>query len=72
MSPETADTDLSSDDLNHYIRKSDITRSIVEGVAVPALCGDMDVVVARGNGSVKSSRGMACPLCQLVYEELRG
>ncbi|MHA7261900.1 DUF3039 domain-containing protein [Arthrobacter sp. TMN-37] len=53
--------------VNHRIRKDLITRSIVEGVRVPALCGEHVQVYSRGSGRLtQATRGVLvlCPMCE--------
>lgn len=54
-------------ELNHFVKKSDITRSIVFGVDVRALCGDRFVVEPVGDGEVADSDAETCPLCSIIY-----
>lgn len=59
------------DGLNHYVRKSEITRSIVEGVAVVALCGTRVLTSAQGNGNTGNRRLQTCAMCSLTYESMK-
>lgn len=69
-SPRTVDTDFDPETVNHWIRKADITRGIVEGVAAPTLCGDA-FIPSSHDGITGNANSMVCPLCQLAYEQLR-
>ena len=59
-----------ADGLNHYLRKVDITRAVVDGVPVTALCGIVFRPTSQGRGSVGARARAICPLCQLVFDEL--
>jgi hypothetical protein len=57
--------------MNHYHRKDDITRAIVTGEKILALCGQVSTIRARGNGSVaQRTRGVLilCADCKRVYD----
>lgn len=50
----------------HYVRKADITRAMVEGVEVVALCGKKWVP------SRDPDRYPVCPTCKEIMAALRG
>ena len=62
-----------STDLNHRVRKTDITRIIVEGVKGPALCGELvlwhhqgaDAMPGCETGSTKME---VCSDCDELYD----
>lgn len=58
--------------INHYVRKTDILHSIVDGTPAIALCGKS--VTARAqegeSGSVSSSRARNCEECDSRFERL--
>ena len=61
--------------LNHYVSKYDITWSIIEGIEVPALCGEMVLCVHQGGRAVPGQEVAAdgaktCPDCEQVYNSL--
>jgi Protein of unknown function (DUF3039) len=59
---------------NHYHRKYDITRAIVTGEKILALCGLAITVRARGNGSVAQRTAgvyLVCEPCKQAFEALR-
>lgn len=59
--------------INHYNRKDDITRSIVTGESILALCGFVGPVHARGNGSTgQRTRGvyLMCGECKSIYDTM--
>lgn len=58
------------DDLNHYLTKADILRSMVEGIEVTALCGETLRPSTQGGGSVHGRDIPICPLCALIIEEM--
>lgn len=60
--------------VNHYTTKAEITRSIVEGTPVKALCGETWVVRGSAGGRVsKRTNGVLviCPLCAHIYDGLK-
>lgn len=62
--------------LNHYVNKYDITWSIIEGIEVPALCGEMVLCVHQGGRAIPGHEVAAdgaetCPDCEQVYNGLR-
>lgn len=59
------DTDGDGDRLAHYVRKSDIVRSNVEGVPVEALCGK------RWIPNRDPDRYPVCPVCKELMNRLR-
>lgn len=56
--------------LNHWIKKSDITLSIVTGVKVPALCGRQCQVRGHGDGRTEKRGSSTCSACDMLYELL--
>lgn len=57
--------------INHYHRKEDITRAVVTGEKILALCGQVGTIWARGNGSVaQRTRGVliVCEECKRAYD----
>lgn len=59
--------------INHYNRHEDITRSIITGESIPAMCGFVGPVQGRGNGSVaQKTRGafIVCEPCKRAFEAL--
>lgn len=57
--------------INHYNRKDDITRAIVTGEKILALCGFVGAIRARGNGSAgQRTRGVyiICEECKRTYD----
>lgn len=59
--------------INHYHRKDDITRAIVTGEKILALCGQISTIRARGNGSAgQSTRGVyiICEECKRTYDAM--
>jgi hypothetical protein len=50
----------------HYVRKADITRAMVEGVEVVALCGKKWIPNRDPN------RYPVCPTCKQIMASLRG
>jgi hypothetical protein len=58
--------DGSHDRFAHYVRKSDIVRSNVEGVEVIALCGKKWIP------NRDPSRYPVCPTCKEIMAALRG
>jgi hypothetical protein len=56
--------------LNHYVRKDRITRSIVEGVAVRAACGERFVVTSQGGGRTDAPAAIVCPDCEALFERM--
>lgn len=57
--------------VNHRVRKDRIVRSIVEGVAVRAACGERFVVEAQGSGRTDAPEAMNCPICEWLYGQMR-
>lgn len=62
--------------LNHRVSKTDITRSIVEGMEVPALCGELVLCTHQGSEAMPgcetgSTRLEVCPDCDEIYDILR-
>lgn len=77
MSTETArlsgqETLNSGAGYNHIAPWEDITRSLVEGTPLRALCGASFVVEAQGGGEVSSSRLEDCPSCDNLFGMLTG
>ena len=59
--------------INHYNRKDDMTRAIITGESILALCGFVGPIQARGNGSVaQKTRGVyiLCEDCKRAFEAL--
>ncbi|MBG6218434.1 hypothetical protein IWX75_002917 [Arthrobacter sp. CAN_A6] len=54
--------------VNHYLRKAEITRSLVTGEPTTALCGEQWVLT--GEEEAFTGRTVECPLCADVYSEL--
>lgn len=66
VEPNLSDTDEGDHDrFSHYVKKSDITRSAVEGVPVIAYCGKKWVP------SRNPDRYPVCPECKEIYETLK-
>jgi len=55
------------EDTNHWVPKSDILRSIVEGVEVRAICGEVITVASQGSGTTSVAEAPICEACQVVY-----
>ncbi|MDH3307750.1 MAG: DUF3039 domain-containing protein [Acidimicrobiia bacterium] len=64
IEPTTGDGD--HDRFAHYVRKQDIVRANVEGVAVIALCGK------RWIPNRDPSRYPVCPTCKEIMAAIRG
>lgn len=59
--------------INHYNLQADITRSIVTGESILAMCGFVGPVQGRGNGSVaQKTRGVliVCEPCKRAFDGL--
>lgn len=59
--------------INHYMSKADITRAIVTGESVLALCGSIGPIRARGGGAVtQTTRGrmIVCRVCKSIFDGL--
>lgn len=59
--------------VNHWNRLEDITRSIVTGESILAMCGFIGPVQGRGNGSVaQKTKGVliVCEPCKRAFEGL--
>lgn len=57
--------------VNHWLRKADITRSLVEGVEVVALCGErLQVAVNGGRVDAGGGTAVVCPLCAAVRADI--
>jgi hypothetical protein len=66
--PKTADarTDAGGHDrFAHYFRKSDIELAYLEGQAIRALCGKVDVPLKDPN------KYPVCPECRKIFDSLR-
>ncbi|MDY7105884.1 MAG: DUF3039 domain-containing protein [Actinomycetota bacterium] len=63
--PDLRFDDGDHDRFAHYVRKSDIMRSAVEGVAVEALCGK------RWVPNRDPERYPVCPECKAIYEAIK-
>ncbi|SDQ49570.1 DUF3039 domain-containing protein [Leucobacter chromiiresistens] len=62
-------------DFNHYVRRTDITRSIVMGGTAKALCGETLQPKHQGakaipNQEVAHVEFETCPDCELFYQAL--
>lgn len=63
--PDVVDTDEGDHDrFSHYVRKADIMRSAVEGVAVQALCGKKWIP------NRNPDRYPVCPTCKEIFQQL--
>ncbi|WP_418789571.1 DUF3039 domain-containing protein [Paenarthrobacter ilicis] len=62
--------DIAHEVVNHYVPKEEITKSIVFGTEVTALCGVRYVVEGQGSGSARNSTAVVCPLCGNIYDGL--
>lgn len=63
-------------DVNHYAMKSAITRSLVTGAKVRALCGEMFVATTHGSESISGSETgnklmPNCIACDIAYSTLK-
>lgn len=63
-------------DVNHYAANTAITRSLVTGSKVRALCGEMFVATTHGSdsipGSETGSKSMPnCIACDIAYSTLK-
>lgn len=56
--------------LNHYVNKAEITRSVVTGGPVTALCGATYVVTAHGGGRTDAPTAAVCDTCASIYSGL--
>jgi hypothetical protein len=66
IEPRLTDTDDGDHDrFAHYVRKADIVRSAVEGVAVVALCGKKWIP------NRDPEKYPVCPTCKEIYEALK-
>lgn len=65
------DTEDQASTVNHFVRNADITRSLVEGIAVRAVCGQRFVVGAQGGGRMDAADAIVCAACQSRYERMR-
>ena len=63
--PDTRETDGDHDRFSHYVNKTALTRSAVDGKAVVALCGKKWVPTRDGE------RFPVCPACKEIYAGLR-
>lgn len=67
----SADSDVPV--INHYNLKEDMTRAIVTGESILALCGFVGPIRGRGNGSVaQRTKGVyiICKDCKRAYNGL--
>lgn len=55
----------------HYHSKADITRSIVTGEPVAALCGKTSAVSDGNPGKHRGGTAIVCPACLSIYDGLR-
>ncbi|WP_200329621.1 DUF3039 domain-containing protein [Leucobacter sp. L43] len=63
-------------DLNHYIRKTDILRGVVDGSPAKALCGEMVVPDHQGAQAIPGHEVAhrelkTCPVCENIFDSLR-
>lgn len=59
--------------INHYYRKEDITRAIVTGESILAMCGFVGSIQGHGNGSAAlRTKGVyiVCKDCKRAYDGL--
>lgn len=63
--PDTRETEGDHDRFSHYVNKTALTRSAVDGKAVVALCGKKWVPTRDGE------RFPVCPACKEIYAGLR-
>lgn len=62
--PELQLTDTGDHDrFSHYYRKTDIEKAYLEGQAIQALCGKIDV-------PLRDPKFPVCPTCKDVYENV--
>lgn len=64
-------------DLNHYMRKTDITRAIVDGIPGRAICGEIFLPSHQGSEAMPGSEAASsklevCGECVRIYDGLRG
>lgn len=64
---------MTNTDLNHRVSKTNITRSIVEGVEVPALCGELVLCHHQGAAAMAgcetgSTKLEVCSDCDELYD----
>jgi hypothetical protein len=62
IDPRTNDGD--HDRFAHYVRKTDILKSAVEGVVIEALCGKRWIPTRNPDGYP------ICPSCKAIYDEM--
>lgn len=60
---------------NHFVAKHLITRSLIEGVRVQAICGELVLCTPQGTealaaGSVGRKNTPICVACQLLFMSL--
>lgn len=66
IDPTLADSDEGEHDrFSHYVRKSDIVRANIEGVAVVALCGKKWIP------NRDPDKYPVCPTCKEIFEALQ-
>lgn len=65
-----ASVDKDFNDYLHYVRKSDITRSMVEGTESRALCGEWFVAFGLTGRLGKPGLADVCPPCLAEYAAL--
>lgn len=63
--PDVRETDGDHDRFSHYVDKTALTRSVVDGIAVVALCGKKWVPTRDGE------RFPVCPACKEIFAGLR-
>ncbi len=67
IDPTLVDTDDGEHDrFSHYVRKSDIVRANIDGVAVIALCGKKWIP------NRDPDKYPVCPTCKEIYQSLSG
>ena len=69
LQPLPAEINFDPDTVNHWMRKVNITRGIIEGVPEKALCGKTFTPSSHG-GDTSNPGSSVCPLCQAVFETL--
>lgn len=67
---------MTAQDLNHYASKTAITKSIVLGTHVRALCGETFVVESQGTHAIPGHEVASvdlptCPACEMIHGALR-
>lgn len=57
--------------VNHYVSKARIARSIVESVAVRAVCGERLIVQSQGEGRTDAPDAIICLDCEWLYSQMK-